>query len=330
MDKNTNADYIYAVSRIRAIERKLLDSGKLQQIADAKTAEEALRMILDAGYPAAEDYEQMFTQALDETYALLEELAPQSDLLSALLVTSDYYNLKVLLKAEFLGRDLDYLLNPRCKSGLEAIRRAVLERKGADISDTFDRAMRDARESFARHHNAQMVDMIVDRASYLDMKGYAARTGNEFLIGLVSLQIDLTNIQTLLRLRKIGKDRAFAEQAMLEGGTIDKEALAGLVGEPAEAVLERMSHTAYADLITEVIAQPEGSLQALTKLETLCSQRQMAYIRAAKYEQFGAEPLVAYLLAKQNEIRQLRLIMVGKTNGMENAAIKERLGGSYV
>lgn len=330
MENKANTDYIYAVSRIRAIERSLLDAGKLQQIADAKTAEEALRMILDAGYPQAENYEQMFSQELNDTYALLEELAPQSDLLSALLVTSDYYNLKVLLKAEFLGRDLDYLLNPRCKSGLESIKRAVLERRGADISETFERAMREARESFARHRNAQLADMVVDRASYLDMQEYAARTGNEFLNGLVRLQIDLTNIQTVLRLRKMGKGSSFAEMALLEGGSLSTALLADCVDESSEALLEKLSHTAYADLVSEVLSEPEGSLQALMQLENLCSQKQMEYIRAAKYEQFGAEPLVAYLLAKQNEIRQLRLIMVGKTNGMDSAVIKERLGGSYV
>lgn len=50
-------DYAYSVSRIHAVERSLLDRGKIMQIAEAKTASDALRMIYDAGYKHEEDYE---------------------------------------------------------------------------------------------------------------------------------------------------------------------------------------------------------------------------------------------------------------------------------
>lgn len=330
MENQTNTDYIYAVSRIRAVERSLLDSGKLMQIADAKTPEEALRMMLDAGYPSAADYEQSLAMALDETYRLLEELAPDSDLLAALYIGADYYNLKVLLKAEFLGRDLDYLLNPRCKSGVDTVKAAVLERRGGDISEEFGKALQEALDSFAKDHSVQLVDMLVDRASYLDMVNYAEKTGNEFLIQLFRMEIDLINLQTMFRLRKIGKGSAFAKLALLEGGTLDIAVLLDCVDDTSEAIVETLAHTAYGDLAAAVMAQPEGSLQAMTVLETLCTDRKIDYIRKAKYVQFGAEPLIAYLLAKQNEIRQLRVIMVGKNSGVDSSVIKERLGASYV
>lgn len=50
----------YSVSRIHAVERSLLDRGKIMQIAEAKTVSDALRMIYDAGYKHEEDYEASF------------------------------------------------------------------------------------------------------------------------------------------------------------------------------------------------------------------------------------------------------------------------------
>ncbi|MDK2799758.1 MAG: V/A-type H+/Na+-transporting ATPase subunit [Clostridiales bacterium] len=45
---------------------------------------------------------------------------------------------------------------------------------------------------------------------------------------------------------------------------------------------------------------------------------------------FGIEPLVAYLMAKENEIKIVRIIMVGKINNISNEIIRERLREAYV
>jgi len=42
------------------------------------------------------------------------------------------------------------------------------------------------------------------------------------------------------------------------------------------------------------------------------------------------EPLTAYVLLKEFEIRSVRAVLVGKLNGLPKKKIKERLPGAYL
>lgn len=48
---------------------------------------------------------------------MVYSMAPDPRIFDVFLIENDYYNLKVLLKAEFLDKNLDYLLNPRLSRG---------------------------------------------------------------------------------------------------------------------------------------------------------------------------------------------------------------------
>lgn len=326
MSRIKDTDYAYSVSRIHAVERSLLDGSKIMQIAEAKTAADALRMIYDAGYRAEDDYEVSFEKALSEAYSLVYSIAPDPGIFDVFLIENDYYNLKVLLKAEFLGKDLDYLLNDRSHTSEDKIKEAVRERRGEEISDVFARALSGALESFSKNKDAQLADMIIDKACFDEMSDFAQRSGNEFLIGLIRTKIDLINIRTMIRLRKMGKDYAFAKEAMLDGGSIPVDTLALGAGESKEALLQSFATGKYASLIADAVTDGSSG----STFETSCGDFLIEYMKCAKRVTFGAEPLIAYIFAKENEIKQLRIIMVGKTNNMDSELIKRRLNIAYV
>jgi len=48
--KIDDSKYIYAVSRIRAIEKKLLTNSSFERMIDSKTPDEALKTLLEADY----------------------------------------------------------------------------------------------------------------------------------------------------------------------------------------------------------------------------------------------------------------------------------------
>ena len=52
-------------------------------------------------------------------------------------------------------------------------------------------------------------------------------------------------------------------------------------------------------------------------------------IKDAKLEVFGPLPIIAYLYAKENEVKNLRLILVGKENNLPISAIRERMRMNY-
>ena len=56
----------------------------------------------------------------------------------------------------------------------------------------------------------------------------------------------------------------------------------------------------------------------------------MDYVKSAKYIALTLEPLIAYLHAKETEIKTVRIIMTSKINDIDSDTIKERVREAYV
>ena len=53
-------------------------------------------------------------------------------------------------------------------------------------------------------------------------------------------------------------------------------------------------------------------------------------IKPQKYNPFSVEPLVAYVLARENEIKTVRIILSAKANNLPEDSIRERVREMYV
>ena len=53
-------------------------------------------------------------------------------------------------------------------------------------------------------------------------------------------------------------------------------------------------------------------------------------LKPQKYETFSVGPLLGYLIARENEIKTVRIILTGKQNGFPDDAIRERIREMYV
>ena len=56
----------------------------------------------------------------------------------------------------------------------------------------------------------------------------------------------------------------------------------------------------------------------------------MKLMKTQKTNPFTIGPLVAYLLARETEIKAVRLILSGKRNRLDDRIVKERLRDLYV
>jgi V/A-type H+-transporting ATPase subunit C len=56
----------------------------------------------------------------------------------------------------------------------------------------------------------------------------------------------------------------------------------------------------------------------------------METIRPQLYNSFSLGPLVAYVLARENEIKTVRIILTGKRSGLPEEFIRERAREMYV
>ncbi len=338
MSRIRASQYIFAVSRIRAIENRLLDWEQLDRMIDAATFKDALKVMTDAGYDYREtehpasaiyDYEKLLGQEHKKLYGLMEEIAPQPEVFRLFLQPYDFHNIKVMLKAEFAGiEDFAGLLIDRGSIGLTKLEAMMRDRKFNEMPEIMRLAVEEAITDFYHTRDPQTVDLILDRACYARMSQMAASFRHRFLTDLVSGTADLLNINILLRLKWLKKDMEFAGKALLPGGNVPAEVLLKNFGKPAEELIGVLVNTPAGGVAGKELESHRREGMSIEP-ERMLAVFRMMFIQASRYMISGLEPLVGYLLAKETELRNLRVIMAGKTNRLSGDAIRERLRTVY-
>ncbi|HEY8498981.1 MAG TPA: V-type ATP synthase subunit C [Clostridia bacterium] len=334
MIKINQEEYAYAVGLIRAKEIKLLDSDRLNRMIEAPNAAEAFKVLTEAeyGYGNTENYnsfEQVLAEEIKKTYALLAEIAPMPEVVDAFKRKYDYFNVKVLLKAEFSGQEPPQILTDTGVFGAEQIKRIIRERDYSELSPVMIQAITDTYENFSRMRDPQAVDLIIDKASYAQYVDDLNEFDSPFLHELVRIIIDITNIKMYIRARGLNKSWDFIGKLLLKGGEISEEFYFTEFDKPVEAFVDDLHQTKYGDAVKrgwELYTAKKNT----SGLEKLLDDFLMRYVRSSKLITMGVEPFIAYLFAKETEIRNVRIIMTGKINGLNEDLIRERLRLGYV
>ncbi|MGM0651178.1 MAG: V-type ATP synthase subunit C [Bacillota bacterium] len=327
--------YAYAVGRIRALETRLVDRARLERMIDASSAEEALKVLAESDYANAiaeladvHDFESILAAELKNTYDLILDISPRPELISIMALRYDVHNLKVLFKAKYLGVKSD-LLMPVGSLDLDKMEFAVAEDDYRDLSPMLRQAAEDIGEDFLVNRDPQVIDLYLDRVLYDQLVTSAREKGVKFLEGLFVRQIDLTNLRSLVRVKRMGLDRELLKKIFLPHGSIQLDRLIAMLDEPLESLITVLSMSDYADLAAEGVRDWIDKGTA-SRLEKLSDDYITAYLKRSKWTPFGLDPLVGYLWAKEIEIKNIRLVLVGKINQLPAEAIRERIRDVYI
>lgn len=330
----SETNYAYAVGRIRSLETRLLDQNKLERMIDAPSPDEAMKVLAETDYSAAaaglttvHDFETMLQDEMNRTLELLLKICPQPEFIQMMALPFDVHNLKVLFKAKFLDMETELLL-PLGTLAPEKVKFMVSEEDFRDFPPLRD-AAEEVVEQFAVKQDPQLIDLILEKALFETLLHQAREAGSSFLVGLFRRQVDLNNIKVFIRVKRMEKGRDFLRQVLLPGGLLSVDRFIGLLDEPLESLPLQLEMTDYAELIHEGVQQWQDKGSAV-RLEKLSDDYITSYLQAGKGQAFGLEPLIGYLWAKEIEVKNIRLILVGKINKLPAGAIRERLRNVYV
>lgn len=336
MIQSMDTKYAYAVSRIRVIEQQMLSGNVLQRMIEAESAEEAFKVLKEVNYgfsandSSVFDYERILNEEFDKVYQLLMEIAPNPEAFDLFFIKNDYHNLKVYLKAELSNQDVhnQYLAKPSLYSPAK-IGDMFRERVFADLPKIMVEAIGACFEAFSKTADPQLIDIIMDQALYRHMSALASKLGNEFISQIVTINIDLANLKIVLRTKLINQGWDFLEQFLIPGGSFGIDFYHDLFEYEFKDFPKAYAETQYSQL---AIASMESYkyTDSLAGFEMLCDNYLVNLLKQTKFAIFGIEPLVTYLLAKEMEIKNVRIIMVGKINHLAQDVIRERLRETYV
>ena len=174
-----------------------------------------------------------------------------------------------------------------------------------------------------------MVDLILDKASYQEFVADIRNIESPFLQELSDLIVDMTNIRMFIRSRSLDKTWDFIMKLLIDGGTLDRDVYYRNSDKPVDSFVEDIRKSRYGDAVRKGLDLVKSGKNS-SGLEKALDDLLMSYIRSAKLVTIGVEPLIAYLFAKETEIRNARMIMTGKINNLPPDMIRERLRESYV
>lgn len=327
--------YAYAVARVRGMETRLLDRQWIERLLSESPAG-VLKALGDSAYQDAlagvarpEDVEQGLEKALAETLQTIARVSPEPGLIDLFRLRWDFRNLKSLIKASVLKMaDVAFGLAPGVGTvDIDVLRKAVEERNFAALPAVLADAARAALDAHRDTNELAAIDRACDAALWAHSLAAARSKGNEFLTAYLRTEIDLANVRTFMRMKEAGRDATDLAQTLIAGGTLDVSFFRGLLGEPVDAFARALEFGPYADL-TPVFR--EWSPEKGYGLERACDNVLLKKIDSAKMVAYGIEPLIAYILRRQIEIKLVRTAVLAKLDGLARGDIEERLRTIHV
>lgn len=321
---------IYAVSRIRSRERSLIDRETVKRMSEG-TADEAWRILTEAGYGARPEAEYLDSEALIEgelerTNALIKEVTTNERLTDIFFMGADVTNLKLFLKQRLINApEGDVYANGGLYEPKELMRMVQAKDYNAlpeNMAAAMDRA--EAEISAGRIDPAR-ISTIIDQG-YID---HALANGDGFVKTYFKATCDFDNLIAMARMKALGADERRLEALLLTGGDIETAAVIKAykahMGEGCAKTLPAGELKAEMQKGLEEYAQ-SGSAAALERA------RDNALMRLASRGKGDIDtiaPVIGFLLAKRQEARVIRLVMTALRNRLGADVIAERMRMLY-
>ena len=245
----------------------------------------------------------------------------ESDFVEIFLSQNDYFNVKLILKSKIQGKEYKNNLIDSGTISKDEIS-TIMEKEEYDRLDkNMKEAIKQAIELYEKTKMPFVIDSILDKECFKKIKKLAEKINNEFIIKYIEKLIDITNIKTFFRTRKIYKQPSIFEISYIEGGKINLKIFMENLKEDDQNL--KYKFMGFSDTIEQALYHYEN-------LDKFCDNYIMNYMKEAKLKALTIEPIVAYLYAKQTEFKNIRIIFTGKLNNISDEKIKERLRESYV
>lgn len=327
-----DTDYLFLSTRIRVLEQALLTRERMERMLDASSDAEAARVLVECGYPEmpvvdVDSVNAALVTMRDKVFEDLYAFAPDPKMIDVFKIKYDYHNAKAILKAEAVGGDPARLLVDCGRYDPEFLSGKIRDKSFSGLTELFAQAVKKAREVLSTTNDPQLADFALDRAYFKEMEELAKASGSKFLLGYVKTQVDAANLKCVVRVLRMKKSADYLKGVLFEGGNISVSSLCHMA-ERGERLSSVYGMGVFATAAEEGQKAIAGS--GLTAFERACDNALMGYVAGAKYVPFGDAVLVGYLVAKENELTAVRIIMTGRLAGLNSELIRERLRDAYV
>ena len=320
---------------IRVYEKTLLTPDYFNRILAAETFDETLEILNETDYARYiremenENFEGMLTEALKATYKQVFEISPSPKLNEYISLRYTYHNLKLMLKEQITGDQLENLSIPITPFKHSTLDYAVSSGESSRLPEQYVESINEAREEYEEYQNLYAIDVIMDRRYLTHLKKLAEEINDEGLLEYTKKVIDYRNIITLVRAMKQNRTRNFLNAVLSSSGSIPKNEIIDL-GRGSFTEVIQYYRTTHLDQIVEEASDENQENISTLRLEAVIDDEIMLYMHEGKRTADGPLPILAYVHAKEIEVKNLRIILYALGVDMEVDEIQGRMRLNYV
>jgi len=318
--------YAFETARVRAMQSAMLTRATLRDMANAPGFEQAADLLGGTEYAIQTagnfaDVEAMLAERRADVRRLFADLMLDRPVVELIKSRDDFANLRLVLRRMLTDKPLgaDYSEDGNVSPDLFD---DVFEEENYDLFPPYmAEAVERAVLNYYQNKDIRRIDYAIDAAQAAYNLKQARRFRSAFIEGLTKIRIDLTNIRTMLRLKFTESEQ---QNVFLEGGYIELERFRHGLDLGYEALGPLFFVTPY-HYIVDAGAAYLASDRSFLRVEQLCEMHLTGFLNTTVQITAGPQPIIAYLLLKENEIRTVRLILTAKKNSLDTKLILDRI-----
>ncbi len=336
-----NWRYAFQTAQVRAFEMQMIGRATLLDMANAGSFQQAADLLsgteyaLPTGGRNFAEVEDVLQQRRTAVRQLFAELMLDKPIVELLRTRDDFANLRLAVRRTLTDKPLGMDYSSDGNVPPEMIEQIFSEEDQYGrpvfpdyIREATERAVlayyQNGAPALREQKDIRRIDYAIDSVQAEYQLKRARRLNSVFLLGLFKIQIDLTNIRTMLRLK-------FAESeernVFVKGGFIELERFIHGLELGYEGLGSLFFVTPYYRIV-DTGANYLASNKSFLKVEQQCEEHLTGYLKSTIQITAGSQPIIAFLLMKENEIRTVRLILTARKNHLDTKLILDRISQS--
>ena len=341
--KGKKGNYAYAVARVKAkkanlmgndayqkmllmslpeISRFISESGYAKEITELTGKFDGINLIEHATYM---NMARLLKGILDSTTGELH------DTLAADLERWDIWNLKVILRGKSFGIDADSIREDLVPAGnLDSVSldKLISLESEEDVLNQYGKMNntvipQSVIEAYKEQGNLAPIEDFLDKHHYerlllsIDPSSRPTRLYQDF----VRKEIDITNIETILKLKMEGVHGEEVMKYFISGGKdIDKKLATQLAN--AETVSAAVNDLAQLDFYDDIKEALDAEANSLRDIVAGMKKYKMKMTKSFSHlYPLSIIPIIDYMIHKENEVNNIRIIARGIESGLDKDTI---------
>lgn len=318
--------YEFSIGSVRAKECSLFSAADIEQMLALGSEEELFRFLSDKGYGDGDTVDELLEDNTRRMWSYLRSIAPDMEIFSPFMRSNDIHNFKTVLKGMMSGRDTDDMILEPGTISVGVMKEAVESRRFDRLPQWLSEAADQSYNLLAQTKDARLSDALIDRAYLSRLQTDAQETKTPFLAEYFRATTFYADIKLLIRAARTSASRDYLERAVCPVEGLDKPQAVKKALSGSDALLKYLSSIqayscyraieAYNSSPSEFERYVDNYLMQLTR-------------KSCRYGIEGAQPMLGYYLACENERKIIHIIAGGIRTKTPPEKIRERLRETY-